>query len=124
MRFTKSFALLAVLALCLTPFKSYADPKSAPVEAYPNLTVQSGDLAPDADLQILNTGLAAAGQFHVTIKINSASYSITVPGLAAGAALPIHLSDKSSSITVTVDDLDVVPESNEDDNKVTLHVIS
>jgi hypothetical protein len=129
MRFTKSFALLAVLALCLTPIMSFAGPKNAPVEGMPNLMVQSGVQAAATSLAIVNAGLADAGAFHVRIVLDGgATYYVGLAGLAAGAEMPIQIpaaSDgKPFSFTISVDCDNEVTESDEGDNSTTLHFVS
>ena len=127
MRFTKSFALLAVLALCLTPIMSFAGTKSAPVEGMPNLTIDGTNHS--GALAIVNAGLADAGAFHVRIVLdNGATYYVGLAGLAAGAQMPIQIpaakDGKPFSFTVEVDCDKEVTESDESDNVATLHWIS
>jgi hypothetical protein len=140
MRFTKSFALLAVLALCLTPFMSYADsPKSAPVAGMPNLTVERSYHASATEFAIVNNGLADAGAFNVHIELSTgAVYNVTLAGLAAGAVMPVQIpaaqDGKPFGITIDVDYvLDAatsqavsggqVVESDESDNEISFQFI-
>ena len=127
MRFTKSFALLAVLALSLMPFTSFAGPKSAPVAGMPNLTVDGSNHS--GSLAIVNAGLADAGAFHVRIVLDSgATYYVGLAGLAAGAQLPIQIpaakDGKPFSFTIAVDCDNEVTESDEVDNAASLHYVS
>ena len=127
MRFTKSFALLAVLALCLTPIMSFAAPKSAPVQGMPNLTVDGSNHS--GSLAIVNTGLVDAGAFHVRIVLDSgATYYVGLAGLAVGAQTPIQIpaakDGKPFSFTISVDCDNEVTESDEADNSADLHFVS
>ena len=129
MRFTKSFALLAVLALSLTtPFTSYAGPKSAPVEGMPNLTVEHSNHASATELTIVNAGLADAGAFHVRIVLDgSATYYVGLAGLAAGASMPVQIpaakDGKPYAITISIDCDNEVTESDETDNLASFNFI-
>jgi hypothetical protein len=126
MRFTKSFALLAILALSiLTPFAAFAGPKAQTLEALPNLTIQHDVHASATALAIVNDGTAAAGPFHVQMTVNGVPFSFVCYGLAPGEVLGMQLpgvgDGKPASISITLDCGDgivksEVRESNEDDN--------
>jgi hypothetical protein len=87
------------------------------------------------DLAVVNAGLADAGPFRVSVQLGSATYYFSMPGLAAGAALPIGFSPPKNGnavgiITVTVDcDITIeakngaVSESDETDNVATFNFI-
>ena len=126
MRFTKSFALLAILALSITPFVAQAGPKSAPVAGMPNLTIQDDT---HGSLAIVNAGLADAGAFHVRIQLDSgATYYVGLAGLAAGAVMPVQIpaakDGKPFSFTISVDCDNQVTESDETDNFDAVHFVS
>jgi hypothetical protein len=129
MRFHKSFALLAILALSLTtPFMSYAAPKTQPLAALPNLMVQDANHASVTSLAIVNAGLLPSGPFHVRIQLdNGATYYVGLPGLAAGdvqgVQMPIAKDGKPYSFTISVDCDHEVTESDESDNLATVRFI-
>ena len=128
MRFTKSFALLAVLALSLTPFVAHATPKADQALAMPNLMVDHSTHASATSIAIVNAGSVATGTFHIRIERDGVVYSFAYAGgLAAGQVLglqlPPTLDGKPCSISIALDSDNEVPESDETDNVEVFNVV-
>jgi len=122
MRFHKSAAQLAVLALTLvTPMLSHADPKAKVADGMANLVVESTNRGSETVLIIRNVGGTASGDFHArftfsTGAVYEASLGSLLPGGEVQAQCPAARDGKPYTITVEVDCDHEIDESDEADN--------
>jgi subtilase family serine protease len=129
MRFHKSAAQLAVLALTLVPMLSHAAPKAQAKAGMPNLVVVSSNKASSTDLLIRNAGDVASGAFHVRFTFSTgAVYEAALPALAVGDEIQVMApgtprDGKPYTITVEVDCDQEIIEGDETDNLASLRYL-
>ena len=97
MRFHKSAAQLAVLALTLvTPMLSHADPKAKVADGMANLVVESTNRGSETVLIIRNVGGTASGDFHARFTFSTgAVYEASLGSLLPGGEVDVTQAERA-----------------------------